>query len=234
METLLTIFMVFACMMCLFSIVLVTLETIRSMKEKHIIPQNKTVNTEQETSPTITYAHQSSTEPVKNQMTESITKLNEEADTTEYSSLNEAENGVWIAKRQSLTLEEKYLELSREEKSWYEEISQYVMAIDGVKRFRNNKYEEYKIGNHKIIRLAIKRGCIQCEFVLINQDFKNYINDNKLSIKAAPTIMRIENKEAVAAAKNSVDIAVKAIIEEREYKKEQQKIKRKAARTAIK
>lgn len=133
---------------------------------------------------------------------------------------------------QQKTLDEKYLELSQKEKGWYDEIIKHAAIVEGSKRFKNARYEEYKVGKNRLVRMLIKRGIIHCEFILHNADFKNYVNENKISVRQSATTMRVENPETVEAAKNSIDIVVAAIAEEREYKKQLAREKRKAAREA--
>ena len=140
------------------------------------------------------------------------------------------EGTVKFSAGQQQTLDEKYLALSSQAKGWYDDIIKYASAVEGSKRFKNARYEEYKVGKNRLVRLLIKRGIIHCEFILQNSDFKNYVNENKINVRQAATVMRVESAETVGAVKNSIDIAVAAIAEEREYKKQQAREKRKAAR----
>ena len=144
----------------------------------------------------------------------------------------EADGTIKFSAGQQQTLDEKYLELPAEARGWYDEIIKHAAIVDGSKRFKNARYEEYKVGNGRLVRMLIKRGVIHCEFTLQNANFKNYVNENKISVKQGVTTMRIENKETVDAAKSSIDIAVAAIAEEREYKKQLAREKRKAAKEA--
>ena len=64
------------------------------------------------------------------------------------------------------------------------------------------------------------------QFVLLNADFKNYIRENNVSVKPAPVVMKITNEESVQAAKNSIDIAVKAHKEQLEYIRAQRNARR--------
>lgn len=128
------------------------------------------------------------------------------------------------------TLEEKYLELSPEYKAYYDEIVKYAMSVEGSKRYKNENYEEYKVGKSRLVRLKIKRGVIMCELVIPNLTFKTYVSDNKVAMKQAPAIIRVLDEAAFTAVKDSIEIAVKAIEEERAYKKEQAKIRRRERR----
>ena len=146
--------------------------------------------------------------------------------------VEDPEGTITFSAGQRQTLEEKYLELSSEARGWYDEIIKYATMVDGSKRFKNARYEEYKVGKNRLVRMLIKRGIIHCEFILHNSDFKNYINENKISVKQAATTMRVENAAGVEAVKSSIDIAVAAIAEEKEYKKKLAREKRKAAKAA--
>ncbi len=221
METILIVFVTFACIVCLFSTVLITMETIHNMKERreNAAPQPQTAQ--------VTPPVDNSTVVTTPSTVQDVTPEEQPTDDGEIAATNAPQsNGIWISAGKSQTLEEKYLELSAEQRSWYDEIVKHAMLQEAAKRFKNDRYEEYKVGKHRLVRLTIKRRIIQCEFVLINQDFRNYINDNKISVKTAATIIKIENAEAVATAKNSIDIAMKSVEEERLYKAEQRKARR--------
>ncbi len=140
----------------------------------------------------------------------------------------DAEGTISFSKGQQKTLEEKYLALPAEARGWYDEIIKYASAVDGSKRMKNVRYEEYKVGNNRIVRLLIKRGIIHCEFILHNSDFKNYVNENKISVRQSATTMLVENATTVDAVKNSIDIVVAAIAEEKEYKKKLARERRRA------
>ena len=61
-----------------------------------------------------------------------------------------------------------------------------------------------------------------------------YINENKISVRQSATTMLVESAATVGAVKNSIDIVVAAIAEEKEYRKQQAREKRRAARAAEK
>ena len=140
------------------------------------------------------------------------------------------EDSVQFQHASSKTLEQKYSELTEEAKTFYDEIVKYAAVVEGVKSFKNTRYEDFKIGYSKVVRLTIKKGVVICEFVFQNYDFKYYIKGNKVAVKQAPVTMRIVDDVALAAAKGSIDIAVKAIQEEKAYKKQLAKAKRQQAK----
>lgn len=128
------------------------------------------------------------------------------------------------------TLEEKYLELDPEYKAYYDEIVKCAMAVENSKRYKNENYEEYKVGKSRLVRLKIKRGIVVCELVIPNLTFKTYVADNRVAMKQAPATIKVTDEAAFTAVKDSIDIAVKAIEEEKAYKKEQAKLRRKQKR----
>ena len=158
-----------------------------------------------------------------------------EGDAEECDAVEEDATGkISFSTGQQQTLEEKYLALTSEQKGWYDEIVKYAAAVEGSKRYKNLRYEEYKVGKNRLVRMLIKRGVIHCEFILHNSDFKNYISENKISVKQSATTMLVDSAATVGAAKNSISIVVAAIAEEKEYKKKLAREKRKAARAAEK
>ena len=140
------------------------------------------------------------------------------------------ENAIVFSASERKTLDEQFRELDERLQRYYVEIVQYAMAQEGSKQYKNVRYEEYKIRKTRLVRLQIKRGTVVCEFILLNEDFKNYIQDNKVRIRQAPTVLRVEDEAAVAIAKNSIDIAVRAAEDELEYKKQKRREKRRQAR----
>ncbi|MBO5355396.1 MAG: hypothetical protein J6B09_04940 [Clostridia bacterium] len=168
--------------------------------------------------------------PIEEAVEEPVEEVAAVEEAVEEAEAEDDEGTVKFSAGQKQTLEEKYLALSAQARGWFDEIIKYASAVEGSKRFKNARYEEYKVGKNRLVRLLIKRGIIHCEFMLQNSDFKNYVSENKISVRQAATTMRVENEATVEAVKNSIDIAVAAIAEEKEYKKQQAREKRKAAR----
>lgn len=134
----------------------------------------------------------------------------------------------------SQTLDEKYLDLCPEYKGYYDEIVRSAMAVEGSKRYKNSAYEEYKVGKNRLVRLKIRRGVVTCEFVIANLAFKNYAKDSKVAIKQAPARIKVIDEASLNAVKDSIGIAVQAINEEKEFKKEQARQRRRQNRAAAK
>ena len=228
MGTLISVFMVFACLMCLFAVMVIVREILldgRASRAKAV--KTETVYVEKEP-----VAETVAEEKVVAEVVEEEPVVEEVAAAEEIpvAEVVEDDDTVRFAPKQSQTLEEKYLALSATERGYYDEIALYAAKKEEAKKYKNARYEEYKIGKTRLVRLLIKRGTVICEFMLQNADFKNYISENKVSVKHSATVMKIEDAEAVQAAKDSVDIVIQAIAEEKEYKKELARERRRQAR----
>lgn len=129
-------------------------------------------------------------------------------------------------KPKTQTLCEKYAELSDEQKRFYDEIVAHAAAIEGSRKIANDRFEEYKSGSGRLVRVLIKRGIVTCEYLMPNDNFKRYVAGNKVRVKSAPITLKITDEKAMQAAKDSVDIANKIIEDEKSYKKEQAKLRR--------
>lgn len=206
MKIALIIFMVLAGLVSIFALVVVIRDIVRERKNAR---QAEAVPAEP------------SAPPQAEELSVAAAELQEEPD----------ENAVvFSAGDVQKTLDEKFQELDETQQRYYVEIVQYAMSKEGAKQFKNQRYEEYKIGKTRLVRLQIKRGFVVCEFILLNADFNNFIRDNKVRVKQSPTVLRVEDDAAVGIAKNSIDIAEKAALEEIEYKKQQRREKRRLAR----
>lgn len=233
MEILFMVFMVVVSIMALFAVAVVFRDILKEIlavrKDKNVIPsktenaspvatENKCAAVEAELVPEVA-------EPASEQTSEEEAEEQSEAQSEKETV---SESTISFSMGQQQTLEEKYLALPAEQRRWYDEIIKYASAVEGSKRFKNARYEEYKVGKNRIVRLLIKRGIINCEFILHNSDFKNYINENKISVRQSATTMLVESSATVDAVKNSIDIVVAAIAEEKEYKKRLARERRRA------
>ena len=148
----------------------------------------------------------------------------------ETESAEKVDDAVTFSSEKGQTLDEKYQALDDDMKNNYDQIINYASAVDGARKFKNLRYEEYKIGSLRIVRLLIKRGIVVCEFMMHNTDFKSYVSENKVSVKQSATVIKVTDSETVQVIKDTIDIVVKAIGEERDFKKQLAKEKRKAKR----
>ena len=220
MTTAIIIFMAFAVVLCLFSVLIITKEIVEESLEKRKLKATETL------APQAVQAIEETQEPNEPQ-TATVTETEAEPIAEEETATAEM---IRFAPRTVQTLEEKYLALDGKYRGYYDEIVKYALAQEGVKRIKNARYEEYKAGNTRLVRLLVKRGVVVCEFILPNADFKNYINENKVNVKLASTVMRVMDESTVQAAKDSIDIVVNALAQEREYKKQLARERRKENR----
>lgn len=220
MKVALIVFMVVAGLVCIFSVAVMVRDIVIERKNKK----------EQEAAPAPGPVEEAMPVPVEEAVAAPVLMSVAAEDSAEDEDDSELENEIVFSASGQKTLDEKFQELDEQSQRYYVEIVQYAMAQQGSKQFKNSKYEEYKIGKTRLVRLQIRRGLVVCEFILLNSDFNNYIRDNKVRVKQAPTVLRIENEAAVGIAKNSIDIAVRAAAEDIEYKKQQRREKRRLAR----
>ena len=137
-----------------------------------------------------------------------------------------SDNAVVFASSKHETLDDKYSALTPECKRYYDELVVYAASVEKSKRFKNARYEEYKVGSARIVRLTIKRGIIVCEYLITNPLFRNYSKENNVSVKQSPTVLKVTDAATFQAAKDSIDLAVRGIAEDKQLKKEMQKAKR--------
>lgn len=156
----------------------------------------------------------------------------EETAVTEEVAEEAEDDGVVNFATGTKTLDEKYLELTPEFKGYYDEIVRFANTVEGSKRYKNANYEEYKVGKNRLVRLKIKRETVICELVIPNLTFKNYVSENKVEVKQAPATIKVVDEATLSAVKDSMQIAINAIEEERAYKKEQAKLRRRQKRAA--
>lgn len=180
-------------------------------------------------------APQQTEEPEVEEPTEEPAKeepATEETAVTEEVAEEAEDDGVVNFATGTKTLDEKYLELTPEFKGYYDEIVRFANTVEGSKRYKNANYEEYKVGKNRLVRLKIKREAVICELVIPNLAFKNYVSENKVEVKQAPATIKVVDDATLSAVKDSMQIAINAIEEERAYKKEQAKLRRRQKRVA--
>lgn len=228
MEILFMVFMVVVTVMALFAILVVLRDIVKEvlLSRREREPANKVVKVEVE--PVAEPVAEPVVEKVAEPIVETVVEEPVAEPVVEEVVATDDESKVTFSTGQQ-TLDEKYLALSSEEKGWYDEVIKYASAVEGSKRFKNARYEEYKVGKNRLVRLLIKRGVINCEFILQNSNFRNYVNENKISVSQSATVIRIDSAATVDAVKDSINIVVAAINEEKEYKKQLAREKRKAA-----
>ena len=208
----------------------ITKEDEQAIAEQQAAAVEETVEEVAAAAPVETVANEESAEDDEEEPEEIVAEEVDEATEEPTPEIIPEDAVVFSATRD--TIDQRYEALPDEMKGYYDEIVKYAQVVEGNRRFKNDRYEEYKVGKNRIVRLLIKRGVIVCEFVIANSDLRNYMADNKLKIKQAATTMKVYDETTLQAAKNAVDIAVRAIEDEKQYKKEQARAKRRAAKAA--
>lgn len=232
METLFMVFMTVVCVVCIFSILVVVRDIVReaaiSRREQRKEQQSAPVAPVIVAAPVapVPVAEPVVEEPAVTAVVEPVV----EEPVAEEKEEEIVDGAVTFSADKGLTLDDKYNDLDSASKKRYDEIIKYASAVEGSKRFKNLRYEEYKIGSLRIVRMLIKRGVIVCEFMMQNANFKSYVSENKISVKQSATVIKVTDNETVQVIKDTIDIVVKAIAEEREFKKQLAREKRKAKR----
>lgn len=232
LQGVIVVFMLFLCTLCLFAVVVIVrdiiTETSRTRRER--------MRAELEWQ----RAREVLTQPVAPSVPVMATSVVEapEAEEKEPSDVMpaaeaeaeaEAEGEVTFS-RQSLTVEEKYQTLSDELKGGFDQIIAHVLSKDGVKEMKHPSSYDYKIGAYRVVRVSIKRGEIVCEFSFIDRDIINYANASNVRMKQPATRLRVADAAAVVAAKDGIDLVCTQIAEDKAYKKELAKEKRRERR----
>ena len=217
----------------IFCIVVVTRDIVTEERAKKNASEAATAT------PVVVYqpapAPQQTEEPEVEEPTEEPAKeepATEETAVTEEVAEEAEDDGVVNFATGTKTLDEKYLELTPEFKGYYDEIVRFANTVEGSKRYKNANYEEYKVGKNRLVRLKIKRETVICELVIPNLAFKNYVSENRVEVKQAPATIKVVDDATLSAVKDSMQIAINAIEEERAYKKEQAKLRRRQKRAA--
>lgn len=222
LQYVIIIFMLFLCVLCLFAVLViardVVVETVKRRKGK---------DEENDAAPVVIVKEVAAAAPVVETAKEpEPVKVPEpapapvaEAKSEEPEAEEDDENAVTFSTTHKLTMEEKYSTLSSEYKSYFDAIIKHALSKDGVKENKNTGYYDYKIGSARLVRVAIKRGEIVCEFIFIDPDFKNYADNVNVKMKQSATKIKVTEPSAVGVAKDGIDLVSQQIAEEKERKK---------------
>ena len=233
MQTVILVFMAFAALLCLFSVLVVLRDIIKEIyanrktkEDKAIVQPTQAIQPVVQVQPVaqVEVAEQ----PAPAEEIESVDEVATQTDVVSDDSISFQASG------HQKTLDEKYADLLPEQKDWYDSIVAYALSKEGAKSVKNNRYQEIKLGRTRLVRMLIKLDIVTCLLIMQNSHFKNYLNENKISLKPAATIVRVMSEGEVKLVKDSIDIIVAGLAEEKEYKKQLAKQRRKANRQAQK
>lgn len=219
MKTLLIIFMIFTIIIVLFGVIVVVYEIVKesNVTSKEIAATNMAKNQVDLEN------NEQNSQPISSLDGNFEVKIDK---TDELSS----ENAISFSVGERETLEQKYLNLSQEFKSHYDQIVKYANSKIGSKRYKNSNYEEYKIGKTRLVRLLIKKGIVISQFVLLNEEFNDIIDTSKIAVKKSPTTLKVVDNDSLNVAKHTIDLAEKIAIEEKERRELLKKERRKKAK----
>ena len=232
MEAIMNLFVATVLVMGIFCLVIICRDVVIDSLDRRNERKKKSEvkeNTESEIKEQKATEEIAAAKPVENVVQKEVIVLADDQALQEENAKTNTGNVVFDASPET-TLDEKYNALPRNIKGYYDEIIVYAASFPDSKRIKDTAYEEYKIGKNRLVRLKIKRGAIICELIIPNPQFKKFIDGNKVSVKQAPAIVKVTDPESLAFVKDSIRIAVDAINEEKEYKKEQKRIRRRELR----
>ena len=233
LEITLTFFMIFLCMLCLFSVLVIARDIIREAASQ----SRKKKNDKEEKVVTVVKEIEvpaKVVEPVAIKKEEEVVAPVIEDIPQPVEIVEEHDDSEVTFNKTRLTMAEKYEALSSLYKEFFDAIVKHALSKEGVKEFGNNNYTDYKIGAHRLVRMMIKRGEVVCEFIFIDKDFKNYANANNVKMKPSATTVKINEPAAVGVAKDGIDLVCQQIEEEKEYKKQLAREKRREQRQKAK
>lgn len=248
METLLQaviiVFMLFLCLLCLFAVIVIVrdiiMETLRARnaESKCEPPQTVTVVKQTETEQPVKQesAVKAESLPVSEVVAavqpqpERIVESVQKEESTERVNVSEDDENAVAFSRTGFTMEEKFAMLSSEFKTYFNDIVRYVLAKDSVKETKRSGAYDYKDGSRKLMRISIKRGEIVCDFFFMDRDFINYTKTTNVKVKQAPATIRVTDAQSVGVAKDGIDRVCKQAADEKEYKKELARQKRRERR----
>ena len=239
LEITLTFFMIFLCMLCLFSVLVIARDIVREAagqsrkkkndKEENVVTVIKEVAVPVVKEPEVVVKEEPVVTPAP-----TPAPVVEEDIPAPVEIVEEHDESEVTFNKTRLTHSEKYEALSSLYKEFYDAIVKYALTKEGVREFSNNNYTDYKIGANRLVRMMIKRGEIVCEFIFIDRDFKAYANENNVKMKPAATSVKINEPSAVGVAKDGIDRVCQQIEEEKEYKKQLAREKRREQRQKAK
>lgn len=195
------VFILFLCILCFFAVMIVLRDTViensKNRKEIKELQEQKQEN--------VTIENETKNEPTE-------TKPDD--------------NSV-VFSSYVLTMPERYATLSNEYKKYFDDIVKYVLSKKNVKELKNNSSYVYKDASYRILRLMIKRGEIVCELNFIDREIKNYVDGSNVPVKQSATSIKVVEPAAVGVVKDGIDLVCSQISEDREYKKQLAREKRK-------
>lgn len=222
LQVVVIVFMLFLCILCLFAVVVILrdimLESARNrrelkeMKRQEILAPATTCNECEKKVEEEPERESAVSEEVK----ENINPVEE----------NKLDDNAVVFSSHVLTMEERYAALSTEYKRYFDDIVRHALSKEGVKENKHSSSYDYKDASYRVLRMMIKRSEIICEFSFIDREFKNYANASNVRMKQSATTVKVTEASAVGVVKDGIDLVCTQIAEDRAYKKQLAKEKR--------
>lgn len=126
------------------------------------------------------------------------------------------ENSVHFG--ESKTITEQYEELSREQKSFFDELKETALTKPYAEMHVTKSYVTIKIEKQQLMKIVIKRGVTIAQFLLENEALKQYRQSNKnkrgkSNVKVKPTSVQVVDLYSLRAALDMIDLAYNELIE---------------------
>lgn len=204
------VFILFLCILCFFAVMIILRDiVIENSKNRKELKELKELQAQKQENTTLD-------SEIKNESTET----------------KQDDNAV-VFPSYVLTMPERYATLSSEYKKYFDDIVKYVLSKENVKELKNNSAYVYKDASYRILRLMIKRGEIVCELNFIDREIKNYVDGSNVPVKQSATSIKVTEPAAVGVVKDGIDLVCSQISEDREYKKQVAREKRKEKKKTI-
>lgn len=135
------------------------------------------------------------------------------------------------------TLEEAYRGLTKEQKSFFDNLREYALTKPDAKEYRTKSNIKVKSKSGQIVKLLIRRETVVTSFMIENDMLKTYRKElakdgTKIAVKA--TVLPVLDVDTFEAAKGLIDVSYEQIEHERELQAEARKERRRLAREAKK
>ncbi len=167
-------------------------------------------------------------EPIEETVEEPIEEVQEDGETGDFAEITT----LLIPKKSHA---EKYEELNKTNKRYYDSIMAYAEKLEGCHRQPSANADSVFYGRTCIVKTQIKQGKVVCNFSMIDASMKRMLKGEKAGgVKEKFTSVRVTSTDSLHIARQSVDFAYKMAIEEKEFKHQQQLQKRRDARKAKK
>lgn len=113
------------------------------------------------------------------------------------------------------TFEDKYNALTAAQKNVYDEIAAYASAKQFIHRFKNNKYEEFKMGYDSVVRVVIRRSAVYCDFVSVSERLSEILTSHGMAVIKGVAVLELSDSASVQTAKSCIDASYDEVCKER-------------------